>query len=148
MKKLVVILLTISFIQLLLSCSKNFNMENWAGAVFVSPTNSYRGNDFPNDSVRIELLPDSVCIVKNLSFVDFADSYKWPEQFTGEWYLYEYEDSKSLIISYDKRQTSFAVIPFDMDIDFKPHSVTLRSYVGDPDDMVYHVLIEESDRLK
>ena len=116
MKKLVIILLTITCIQLLLSCSKNFDMENWEGAVFVSPTNSYRGNDFPNDSARIELLPDSVCIVKNLSFIDFATSYKWPEQFTGEWYLYEYEGSKSLIISYDKRQTSFAVIPFDIDI--------------------------------
>lgn len=148
MKKLVIILLTISCIQLLLSCSSNFNVENWEGAVFVSPTNSYRGNDFPNDSARIELLSDSVCIVKNLSFIDFADSYKWPEQFTGEWYLYEYEDTKSLIISYDKRQTSFAVIPFDIDIDFKPLFVTLRHYVGDPDDMVYHVLIEESKQLK
>lgn len=147
MKKLVIILLTISCIQLLLSCSKNFDMENWEGAVFVSPTNSYRGNDFPNDSARIELLPDSVCIVKNLSFIDFANSYKWPEQFTGEWYLYEYEYSKSLIISYDKRQTSFEVFPFDIE-DFKLHSVTLRYYVGDPDDMVFHVLIEESDRLK
>lgn len=148
MKKLVIIILTISCIQLLFSCSKNFNVENWEGAVFVSPTNSYRGNDFPNDSARIELLPDSVCIVKNLSFIDFADSYKWPEQFTGEWYLYEYEDTKSLIISYDKRQTSFAVIPFDIDIDFNPHGVTLRSYVGVPDDMVYHVLIEESSQQK
>lgn len=137
MKKLIIILLTISSIQLLLSCSKNFSGENWEGAVFVSPTNSYRGNDFPNDSARIELLPDSVCIVKNLSFIDFANSYKWPEQFTGEWYLYEYESSKSLIISYDKRQTSFAVTPFDIDIDFKPHFVTLRHYVGDPDGAAY-----------
>ena len=115
MKKLVIIILTISCIQLLFSCSKNFNVENWEGAVFVSPTNSYRGNVFP---------------------------------FTGEWYLYEYEDTKSLIISYDKRQTSFAVIPFDIDIDFNPHGVTLRSYVGAPDDMVYHVLIEESSQQK
>lgn len=145
MKKLLIIFLTIFCIQLLLSCSSNFNAENWEGAVFVSPTDCY-GNDFPNDSARIELFPDSVCIVKNLSFANFADSYKWPEQFTGKWYLYEYEYSKSLIISYCNRQTSFAVIPFDIDGNFKPHGVTLRSYVGDPDDMIYHVLIKESNQ--
>lgn len=147
MKKLLIIFLTIFCIQLLLSCSSNFNAENWEGAVFVSPTDCY-GNGFPNDSARIELLPDSVCIVKNLSFTNFADSYKWPEQFTGKWYLYEYEYSKSLIICYGTRQTSFAVIPFDIGRDFKPYGISLRHYVGDPDDMVYHVLIEESNQQK
>lgn len=145
MKKFIIILLINSCFQLLLSCSSNFNAENLEGAIFVSPTNCY-GNDFENDSARIELLSDSVCVVKNLSRIKSEDIYKWPRQFTGKWYLYEYEDTRSLIITYGKKQTSFAVIPFDIDKDFKPIGISLRSYVGDPDDMIYHVLIEESNQ--
>lgn len=83
MKKFIIILLINSCFQLLLSCSSNFNAENLEGAIFVSPTNCY-GNDFENDSARIELLSDSVCVVKNLSRIKSEDIYKWPRQFTGK----------------------------------------------------------------
>lgn len=145
MKKLLILLLTISGIQLLLSCSSNVNVEDLVGAVFVSPTD-YSGNDFENDSARIELLPDSVCIVRNLSFTNFDDSDKWPQQFTGRWYIEE--DTRSLIISYGKRVTSFEIVTFDIDGDLKPIGLSLRYYVGDPDEMIYHVLIEESNQPK
>lgn len=142
MKKLLTILLFGYCCLSLFSCSSNFNTENWEGAVFVSSID-YNGNDFENDSARIELLADSICVIENLSFVEFHNSIKWPKQFTGKWYLYEYEDTKSLIISYDHRQISFAVMPFEIDGHFKPVYSSLRYYVGDPDDMVYHCLIPE-----
>ena len=109
----------------------------------MSPTD-YNGNDFPNDSARIELLSDSVCKVNNLSYIEFDDSIKWPDEFVGKWDLYEHD----LIISYGNRQTSFSIMSFDIDADFKPYGVTLRYYIGDPDEMVYHVLTEETNQLK
>lgn len=145
MKKLLIIFLTISFIQLLLSCSSNFNTENWVGAVFVSSID-YNGNDFENDSARIELLSDSICKIQNLTFVGFADSIKWHEQFVGKWYLYEIGNCKYLNISHQHKSTSFNIMPNVMFGDWSPRCVSLRYYIGDPDDLIYHVLIEESQK--
>lgn len=145
MKKLGTILLLLYCVQMLSSCSSNFNTENWVGAVFVSSID-YNGNDFENDSARIELLSDSICKIENLSFVGFADSTKWPEQFTGKWYLYELGDCKYLNISYQHKSTSFNIMSNVMFGYWSPRCVSLHYYVGDPDDMIYHVLIEESQK--
>lgn len=125
-----------------LSCSSNFDAESWEGAVFVS-TIDYNGNDFYNDNARIELLSDSVCEVMNLSFVEFSDSTKWPKRFTGEWYLYEIGHCKYLNISYQHKSISFNVVPAAMFGDWTPRCVSLHYYIGDPDDMTYHVLRTE-----
>ena len=109
----------------------------------MSPTD-YKGNDFPKDSARIELLSDSICKVNNLSYIEFDDSIKWPDEFIGKWYL----DEDDLIISYGNSVTSFEIVSFDIDGDFKSYGVTLRYYIGDPDEMVYHVLTEETDHMK
>lgn len=143
MNKLGAILLSLYCVQMLSSCSSNFNTENWVGAVFVSSIDC-NGNDFENDSARIELLSDSICKINNLSFVGFADSIKWPEQFVGRWYLYELGDCKYLNISYQHKSTSFNIMPNVMFGDWSPRCVSLHYYIGDPDDMIYHVLIEES----
>lgn len=147
MKNSGIILLILHSIQLLSSCSSNFNTENWEGSVFVSSVD-YNGKDFENDSARIELLSDSICKVKNLTFVNFSDSVKWPEQFIGNWYLYELGDCKYLNISYQHKSKSFNIIPNVMFGDWSPRCVSLHYYIGDPDDMIYHVLIEETRKQK
>ena len=147
MKKLGTILLILYSIQLLSSCSSNFNTENWVGSVFVSSID-YNGNNFENDSARIELLSDSICKVNNLTFVSSADSIKWPDRFIGKWYLYELGDCKYLNISYQHKSTSFNIIPNVMFGDWSPRCVSLHYYIGDPDDMIYHVLIEETLKQK
>lgn len=145
MKNFGIILLILFYIQMLSSCSSNFNTENWEGSVFVSSVD-YNGNDFENDSARIELLSDSICNVKNLTFVSFSDSIKWPKQFTGNWYLYELGDCKYLNISYQHKSKSFNIMPNAMFGDWSPRCVSLHYYIGDPDDLIYHVLIEESKK--
>lgn len=147
MKKLCNILLILYLIQLLSSCSSNFNTENWVGSVFVSSTD-YNGNDFENDSARIVLISDSICKVKKNTFVSFSDSIKWPEQFIGKWYLYELGDCKYVNISYQHKSTSFNIMPNVMFGDWSPRSVSLHYYIGDPYDMIYHVLIEETLKQK
>lgn len=146
MKKLLIIFLSVYCIQLLLSCSSDFNEENWEGAVFVSAVgcNSY-GNNFENDSARIELLSDSVCKVENLTFIYFSDSVRWPERFIGEWYLHEFEYSKTLFISYDHRSVGICVEPLSIECGLKIYRNALRYYVGDPDEMVYHLLVPEKE---
>lgn len=145
MKKPGIIFLSLCCVQMLSSCSSKFNTENWEGTVLVSSID-YNGNDFENDSARIELLSDSICKIKNLSFVYFTDSIKWPEEFTGKWCLYEIGDCKYLNISYQHKSTSFNIIPAVMFGDWSPHCVSLHYYVGDPDDIIYHCLQEQSSR--
>lgn len=142
MKRVLCMFMALCGVSVLLSCSSNFDAESWEGTVFVSAID-YNGNDFYNDSARIELLSDSICIVKSLSFVEFSDSTKWPGQFTGKWYLYELGQCKYLNVSYQHKSISFNVKPAAMFGNWTPRCVSLRYYIGDPDDMLYHVLRTE-----
>lgn len=92
------IIIAICIASLCASCTSKFNEENWEGACFISDV-AYTGNDFENDSARILLLPNGVCEVENLSFVETTDSIKWPDKFTGEWELSKIGDIKYLVIT-------------------------------------------------
>lgn len=129
------------------SCTSKFNEENWEGACFISDV-AYTGNDFENDSARILLLPNGVCEVENLSFVETTDSIKWPDKFTGEWELSKIGDIKYLVISYQHKSTSFNINSAVWCGNGSAKESALFYYVGDPDDYIFHYLTFDSKRSK
>lgn len=135
------IFLALLFLQ---SCTNKFSQEDWEGSTFVSENNSGSYLEC-SDNARIELLADSVCKVRNLSFVTFYKNVNWPNEFTGKWYLYEIGQNKYLNISFEHRSVSFNVETAAYLGRFNPGSVWLKYYVGDPDDWNFHCLHSIND---
>ena len=141
------VFIAICIISLFASCTSKFNEENWEGACFMSDI-AYTGNDFENDSAKIVLLQNGICKVENLSFVEFSDSIKWPDKFTGNWELYQIGENKYLRISYQHKSTSFNVESAYWCGNRSAKESALHYYVGDPDDYIFHYLTFDSKRSK
>ena len=117
------VFIAIFIISLFASCTSKFNEENWEGACFMSD-------------------------IANLSFVEFSDSIKWPDKFTGNWELYQIGENKYLRISYQHKSTSFNVESAYWCGNRSAKESTLHYYVGDPDDYIFHYLTFDSKRSK